>query len=185
MGEAIESNGSVSRHRHFSPAESCITLRGVTDMPKRHRLRILKEPQPPWYEKGLHFSCTQCGNCCSGGPGYVWVSDRDILAISEFLGLAVEDFARRYLRQLTGGISLTEHPNYDCIFLQRSGGKALCKIYPVRPTQCRTWPFWKQNIESEEHWHHAARRCPGMQAATGPLYDAAHIERCANDPESP
>jgi len=157
----------------------------VKKKPLLHRLRILGQPQTPWYEKGVHFSCTQCGNCCSGGPGYVWVSDRDILQISQFLGMEIEAFAKKYLRQLPGGISLTEHSNYDCIFLVRTGGKAQCSIYPVRPTQCRTWPFWKQNIQSEQSWANAAVRCPGMRATQGPHYPADHIERCANDPESP
>jgi Fe-S-cluster containining protein len=115
----------------------------------------------------------------------VWVSDRDILAIAEFLGMGVEEFARQYLRQLSGGISLTEHANYDCIFLDRTGGKAACRIYPVRPTQCRTWPFWKQNIKSEQHWRNASQRCPGMRATEGTHYSMEHIERSANDPESP
>ena len=32
----------------------------------------------PWYADGLSFTCTQCGNCCTGGPGYVWISDMEI-----------------------------------------------------------------------------------------------------------
>ena len=31
-----------------------------------------------WYKDGLAFTCTQCGNCCTGGPGYVWLSDAEI-----------------------------------------------------------------------------------------------------------
>ena len=24
---------------------------------------------PPWFQnEGLHFACTQCGKCCTGGP---------------------------------------------------------------------------------------------------------------------
>ncbi|MFM1805538.1 MAG: hypothetical protein RL136_2417, partial [Planctomycetota bacterium] len=30
------------------------------------------DAQAPWYAEGLRFECTQCGNCCSGGPGAVW-----------------------------------------------------------------------------------------------------------------
>ena len=39
-----------------------------------------------WYADGLHFECTQCGNCCSGPPGYVWVTKQDIKAIARHLG---------------------------------------------------------------------------------------------------
>ena len=31
----------------------------------------------PWYAEGLKFTCSQCGNCCTGGPGYVWISKGD------------------------------------------------------------------------------------------------------------
>lgn len=34
----------------------------------------------PWYAPGLSFTCTQCGNCCTGEPGVVWVSDEEIHA---------------------------------------------------------------------------------------------------------
>ena len=33
----------------------------------------------PWYAGGLRFACTQCGNCCTGGPGFVWLTYADML----------------------------------------------------------------------------------------------------------
>ena len=39
-----------------------------------------------WYRGGLRFSCTQCGKCCSGAPGYVWVTKDEIEQIAAFLG---------------------------------------------------------------------------------------------------
>ena len=30
-----------------------------------------------WYEDGLRFSCSQCGNCCTGPPGAVWFTDNE------------------------------------------------------------------------------------------------------------
>ena len=32
----------------------------------------------PWYAAGLQFGCTECGNCCAGAPGYVWISTEEI-----------------------------------------------------------------------------------------------------------
>ena len=29
---------------------------------------------PEWYRDGLRFECTRCGACCTGAPGYVWVT---------------------------------------------------------------------------------------------------------------
>lgn len=51
----------------------------------------------------------------------------------------------------------------DCVFLARDGaGRAACSIYPVRPAQCRTWPFWPENLATPEDWGRAAKSCPGM-----------------------
>ena len=123
--------------------------------------------QQPWYADGLHFTCHQCGNCCTGPPGYVWFSATEGKAIAEHLGLSEAEFYRRYARKKRGRYSLTEvkrGDQYDCVFLQRDEhGKALCSIYPVRPTQCRTFPFWPEHLESREAWDEAAKDCPGMR----------------------
>ena len=36
----------------------------------------------PWYADGLQFECTQCGDCCTGAPGYVWVNKSEIEALA-------------------------------------------------------------------------------------------------------
>ncbi|HCK54634.1 MAG TPA: hypothetical protein DIC23_15555, partial [Planctomycetaceae bacterium] len=38
--------------------------------------------EQPWYQDGLCFECTMCGNCCTGAPGVVWVDDEDIRRIA-------------------------------------------------------------------------------------------------------
>ncbi len=133
----------------------------------------------PWYEQGLAFSCTGCGNCCTGGPGFIWISDQEIDRLAEFLKLSREEVLRRYCRRINGQISLKEkRPNargeYDCVFLKEipaeaspdgqsiTYSKRICEIYLVRPLQCRTWPFWEGNLASPEAWAIAAKRCPGM-----------------------
>ncbi len=115
-----------------------------------------------WYESGLDFECTRCGNCCSGPPGYVWVTKVEIEAIAKFLGRTDGTLDRTYLRRVALRHSLTERPGGDCIFLTRDGNETGCSIHPVRPKQCRTWPFWNDNLRSEEAWTMAARNCPGM-----------------------
>ena len=32
----------------------------------------------PWYAEGLRFKCTECGQCCTGAPGYVWVNEEEV-----------------------------------------------------------------------------------------------------------
>ena len=36
-----------------------------------------------------------------------------------------------------------------------------CTIYPVRPPQCRTWPFWDSNVATPEDWERTRGVCPG------------------------
>lgn len=127
-----------------------------------------------WYQQGLKFSCTQCGNCCSGEPGYVWVTREEVSKISAFLGRPDGTLDRTHLRRVGIRYSLTEKRSGDCVFLVREGGKSICSIYPVRPLQCRTWPFWDQNLASPEDWQHAHEKCPGMNK--GQSYTFVQIE---------
>ena len=130
--------------------------------------------QSKWYQAGLSFECTQCGNCCSGPPGYVWVTKRDIARIAEFIGSPDGTLDSTYVRRVGIRRSLTERPGGDCIFLERKDGKTSCSIYPVRPIQCRTWPFWSDNLRSPEAWNTAARTCPGINR--GRRYEFVQIE---------
>ncbi len=113
----------------------------------------------PWYQNGLRFECTQCGNCCTGSPGFVWVNDEEIQAIAEYLDKPVGEIRLMHSRPAQGKISLREHANGDCIYFDPH--KRGCSIYPVRPVQCRTWPFWNSNIDSERAWDQTKKDCPG------------------------
>lgn len=112
-----------------------------------------------WYEDGLKFECTQCGHCCTGAPGYVWLSIEEIYRIAEFLGLRERDFVKQYVRKVDQRLSLVELPNGNCIFYENG-----CKIYPVRPSQCRTFPFWKNIVATPANWERASSDCPGMNS---------------------
>jgi len=127
-----------------------------------------------WYSEGLSFSCTQCGNCCSGPPGYVWLTKEEIGRIARFLGRSDDWLEKEHLRRVAFRYSLTEKKGGDCIFLKREGGKSMCGIYPVRPLQCRTWPFWNGNLGSAAEWEQASEKCPGMNKGT--KYDYVQIE---------
>lgn len=127
-----------------------------------------------WYHQGLRFECTQCGNCCSGDPGYVWATKEEIRRISEFLGLTDGWLDKKHLRRVGFSHSLTEKPNGDCIFLRRERGKTMCLIHPVRPLQCRTWPFWDGVLKSLEAWNETGKKCPGIDQ--GKRYDFGRIE---------
>ncbi|MCG3136989.1 MAG: hypothetical protein HJJLKODD_00830 [Phycisphaerae bacterium] len=130
-----------------------------------------------WYRDGLRFGCTQCGNCCSQRPGYVWVNEAEREAIAAELGMTVEAFVEQHTFRVGFRYSLNElgpKKQYDCVFLVREGDKTKCGIYTVRPKQCRTWPFWNENLPNERAWNHAAELCPGMNK--GKKYDFVQIE---------
>ena len=125
----------------------------------------------PWYSAGLKFTCTECGDCCSGTPGYVWVTNAEIEALAAAMRMEVESFEEQYVRQVGARKSLKEFPNGDCVFLDE---KRRCHVYTARPRQCRTWPFWDSNLKTEDDWKHTCEVCPG--SGRGQLHSLEEIE---------
>ena len=148
--------------------------------------RLSSRPPAPWYAAGLAFECSACGRCCAGpNEGYVWLGDREIAAIAEFLSTSAEEVRRQYVRRVDGHFSLIERPdNHDCIFLSPAEDRASrgCRIYTVRPFQCRNWPFWPANLSSPESWSRAAQRCPGVNR--GRRFSAEEIHERSRPPQS-
>jgi len=135
-----------------------------------------QDDDQPWYKDGLRFKCTGCGDCCTGGPGYVWVNNEEIAAIAAFLDMDVTTFEVSFVTKVGVRKSLAELPgNYDCVFFDNQARK--CRVYPVRPRQCRTWPFWDSNIRTPEAWAETCRACPG--SGTGKLYQLEEIREQA------
>lgn len=126
----------------------------------------------PWYREGLRFECTQCGACCSGEPGYVFVSDDEIQSMADRLQMAFDAFERKFVRMVGTDKSLVEYPDGDCIFLDPDSRH--CLVYEQRPIQCRTWPFWDSTLEDEAAWEEACDVCPG--SGVGRLYTIDEIE---------
>lgn len=116
----------------------------------------------PWYKDGLNFKCTECGKCCSGPKGYIWITPEELTSMAAFLQISEKEFKIKYTRQRDNRISLTEKKNafgeYDCIFLKEKK----CQIYQTRPKQCRTYPWWKEHLTSPESWELAAQECEGI-----------------------
>lgn len=128
-----------------------------------------------WYSGGLRFGCRQCGRCCGGAPGYVWTTDDEIIAMANELGISRVQFETSFARLVFGRKkSLLERPNGDCVLL--SPDTRQCMVYKSRPVQCRTWPFWDQNLDSPASWKRAARGCPGCDNPKGKLYSLEEIE---------
>ncbi len=132
-----------------------------------------------WYRDGLRFGCRQCGRCCSGEPGYVWVTDEEVAAIAKELSLTKADFEKTFVRLVFGRkFSLGERDDGDCVLLDSKTRK--CMVYESRPTQCRTWPFWEDNLQTPRDWKQIAKGCPGCNAPDGKLYTLEEIEAQRN-----
>jgi uncharacterized protein len=121
-----------------------------------------------WYAPdGLRFECTSCGACCTGPAGYVTFTEDEGRRLADHLGLTIERFHTGYTHETEMGRSLreieTEH-GFDCVFLDRTSvpGKAICSVYDARPLQCRTFPWWPENLHSTEAWRRLARECEGV-----------------------
>lgn len=125
-----------------------------------------------WYQDGLRFECTQCGNCCTGEPGFVWVDDAEIAALAERLEIPIEEMVGFYTKPLHGKRSLREKANGDCVFFKEGEG---CTVYELRPRQCRTWPFWESNLVNRRAWDRMKQGCPG--AGHGELIPVEEITK--------
>ena len=125
----------------------------------------------PWYHDGLRFQCLGCGRCCTGQPGYVWVSRREIERLAAALQLEVAELERRFIRCVGRRKSLIELPNGDCIFYD--GTSRRCTVYAARPAQCRTWPFWTSNMRTPRAWEVTCAACPGC--GRGPTISSEQI----------
>jgi len=90
------------------------------------------------------LACQTCqAKCCTGESGYIHVSTSEIEVIAAFCELSIEEFTKKYLFKNGYKYSIKERKvedSYECAFYDRATNG--CLIYDVRPTQCRTFPFW-------------------------------------------
>ncbi len=105
----------------------------------------------------------------------MWLADEEIKEIAEHLDKPIGEIRLFHTRLVRGRVSLTEYQNGDCTFFDPE--KRHCKVYPVRPIQCRTWPFWKSNVASEKKWGEVCEDCPG--AGQGKFFSLEEIEKRA------
>lgn len=136
-------------------------------MPRPKRTTLL-----PFWQEGLQFECQSSGNCCAsrGEYGFVYLTDEDEVRLAAHLGLVLEDF-RTLHTDVTGGYRHLKDPDRDCMFLR----ERRCDVYEARPSQCRTWPFWPENLKSTRAWQReVVKMCPGV--GQGRVHSAKEIQ---------
>lgn len=137
--------------------------------------KLLKNPgKTVWYEDGLRFTCTRCGKCCRDREvaTYVFLEEDDIRRLADFFDVSRSSIIRRYCVWDEDGYVFKKRPG-SCTFYDENQG---CLVYPARPAQCRTWPFWPSNLR-KENWEEAAEFCPGCNK--GKLRSRREIESSA------
>lgn len=139
----------------------------------------------PQFKEGIRFECQGSGKCCMsrGTYGFVYFSLEDRKRMAKSLGVSVAAFTKQHCAK-TEGLWHLKNPEKDCVFLD---GKR-CTAYEGRPTQCRTWPFWPENMNAKTWNAEVAPFCAGV--GKGKLYSPADIQKIldeadAGDPSRP
>ena len=113
-------------------------------------------------EKGIRFERQGSGNCCvsRGTYGFVYLSKIDLQRFSKYFKLSLNAFKKKYCQITDGFIHLAEKEELkgNCVFLKDK----MCTVYKSRPSQCRTWPFWNENMNSKVWNKDISVNCPGV-----------------------
>lgn len=124
--------------------------------------------RPYFFGAGIYFACRQCGECCVGDPGTIYVSEEEVNGLAQHFQISTAEYIRRYLYPFKDSYSIREDDQGRCLFFDDG-----CTVYALRPRQCRTFPFWFENLRSESRWRKISRQCPGI--GSGRLYSREEI----------
>lgn len=107
----------------------------------------------------LRFECQRgCTKCCEVS-GYVYFTEDDLRNAARFLGMSAKSFEKKYVYRTRHLLRMRKpRGERQCHFLDKGG----CGIHPVKPTQCRLFPFWPELVEDRAEWRKTARYCPGI-----------------------
>ena len=119
-------------------------------------------PDPPLVQIGridFHFVCRPgCSACCEQ-PGEVYLAPGDAPRLARFLGIPLSEFYKRYCApEDDQGPRLTIPDEGECWFLE----EGRCAVHAAKPLQCRTFPFWPENVRTKSAWKRISRYCPGI-----------------------
>ena len=130
-------------------------------------------------EKGIRFECQGSGKCCVSRDsyGFVYLSNIDLKRFSKYFKLSLKAFKKKYCQITDGFIHLAENDELkgNCIFLKDK----MCTVYKSRPSQCRTWPFWNDNMNTKTWNKDISVNCPGI--GKGKLMSRKKINQLLKD----
>jgi Fe-S-cluster containining protein len=99
------------------------------------------------------FECKRCGACCRIA-GFVRLQGEDSARIAAHLNMDEGEFLEQFASLHPDRLSLVLNDRGDgaCSMLTEDNR---CRIYPVRPKLCRTFPHEWVNVNSSEY-------CPAL-----------------------
>jgi len=107
----------------------------------------------------VKFECQpDCSACCRIGEGKVYLTENEAQRIAAFFTISERDFLERFTSVEEDRFLLKDKEDQTCVFLRHP----LCQIYEVRPLQCRTYPFWSENLKNRNRWDLTRKECPGI-----------------------
>jgi Fe-S-cluster containining protein len=106
----------------------------------------------------MRFECQPGCNACCEQQGFVYLTEDDILRLAAYLRLSPADFEKRHVYRTRNQRRLRVPRYTQCSFLV----EGRCGVHEAKPTQCRTFPFWPELIESRRKWYSTGNWCPGI-----------------------
>jgi len=125
-----------------------------------------------WWEKEpLRFECQDdCFKCCAK-PGIVYFDKAAIKNGAGIINVSVDVFKKEFLKKDDGHWMHEVENGNPCAFLTPGG----CVIHNGKPLQCRSYPFWHENMTSKSMWKLVEGFCPGV--GVGPAATVATIRQ--------
>lgn len=127
----------------------------------------MSDPRGLAAARPFRFACQRCGNCCSGGSGFVWVDEDEIASMAQRLSMQPARFAERHLKRAVDPRSGAERWSLReradaggaCSLLV---GRNTCAVYEARPRHCREFPYWEHVLAGGAGFESARETCPGI-----------------------
>jgi len=130
------------------------------------------------YRNGIKFECQGSSNCCvsRGSYGYVYLSITDLKKLSNYFSISSKKFKEKYCERTDGYLHLKViNKNGNCQFLKGTR----CSVYKARPAACRSWPFWRENMNAKTWNKEIVNFCPGI--GKGKILSFSKIESKINN----
>lgn len=131
----------------------------------------MPEPSSP---ETYRFGCTCCGDCCRA-PGVVELSIDELDALGRFLGQGSTELLQSLPIQWSPKARLFELAADNGCPLLESDGR--CSVEPVKPSQCRSYPFWPELTRAAATWRKEGKRCEGINHPKARTYARDEVIR--------